>query len=113
MQRCNPPVQNLFVQEIIPHPQYDPAVYKNDIGLLRVSTMNFNVGKSKKKNTNIARIDLKKDILENVQPVCLPIGPERTKTYSSVFVTGWGITNSSTGTTETFSNYDQVTNRIF
>lgn len=58
VQRCNPPVQDLFVEEVIPHPEYNPVIYKNDIGLLRVSTMNFDVGKSQ--TTDTFRIDIKK-----------------------------------------------------
>lgn len=58
IQRCNPPVQNLFVEEKIPHPQYNPVIYQNDIGLIRVSTMNFNYGKSQ--TTDTLRINLKK-----------------------------------------------------
>ncbi|CAH1283068.1 unnamed protein product [Diabrotica balteata] len=38
------PIQNLAIEEVIPHPEFNPNVIANDIGLLRVAKMNLNAG---------------------------------------------------------------------
>lgn len=43
--KCNGPVQDLAIEEIIPHPDYNLSDISNDIGLLRVSKMNLTIGK--------------------------------------------------------------------
>lgn len=43
--KCNGPVQDLAIEKIIPHPEYNTKIIQNDIGLLRVSKMNLSVGK--------------------------------------------------------------------
>ncbi|XP_066157985.1 phenoloxidase-activating factor 3-like [Euwallacea fornicatus] len=78
-QKCNPPVQDLMVEEVVVHPQYGKTSLSNDIGLVRVSTINLNAA--------------------NVFPVCLPLGNERTRKYTAGFITGWGVTNTTTGAT--------------
>uniref|UniRef100_A0A6P7FL11 CLIP domain-containing serine protease n=1 Tax=Diabrotica virgifera virgifera TaxID=50390 RepID=A0A6P7FL11_DIAVI len=70
----NDPIQNLAIEEIIPHPEFNPNVIANDIGLLRVSRMNINA--------------------ENARPVCLPLGEHRLDEFRRVTVTGWGYTDS-------------------
>ncbi|XP_066255147.1 transmembrane protease serine 9-like [Euwallacea similis] len=77
--KCNPPVQDVMVEEALFHPQYGKGSLGNDIGLIRVSTINLNA--------------------TNALPVCLPLGKERTKEYSAGFITGWGVTNTTTGAT--------------
>ncbi|XP_060521818.1 phenoloxidase-activating factor 3-like [Cylas formicarius] len=74
--KCAPPVQDLDIEEVIPHPSYNAASFTNDIGLLRVSSMNFGV--------------------ENVRPICLPLGSQRNPNFKNVVVTGWGITGNGT-----------------
>ncbi|XP_028137604.1 phenoloxidase-activating factor 3-like [Diabrotica virgifera virgifera] len=77
-EKCiNNPVQDLAIEKIIPHPQFDASSISNDIGLLRVAKINLNV--------------------ENARPVCLPLGEYRTKTFKRVTVTGWGVTDTQTG----------------
>lgn len=75
--KCNPPVQDLEVEEIISHPQFlvKSSNIVNDIALLRVSKM-------------------RKD--KNVYPICLPTGEIRDWPYKNVFVSGWGLVNSQT-----------------
>lgn len=42
---CAPPVQDIAIAEIIPHPEYSPTTYMNDIGLLRLAApINISVG---------------------------------------------------------------------
>lgn len=43
--KCNGPVQDLGIEKIIPHPDYNYTVISNDIGLIRVSKMNLTTGK--------------------------------------------------------------------
>lgn len=74
---CNPPVQDLKIEEVIPHPKFGTSSFLNDIGLIRVSTINLD--------------------LVNARPVCLPL--TRQKDYKRVIVTGWGVTNTETGQT--------------
>ncbi|XP_076268845.1 phenoloxidase-activating factor 3-like isoform X2 [Rhynchophorus ferrugineus] len=72
--KCNPPVQDLRVEEIIPHPYFNKTTLTNDIGLIRVSNINLN--------------------LESTRPVCLPITEDRKNVaLNRVIVTGWGVTN--------------------
>ncbi|XP_066157604.1 phenoloxidase-activating factor 3-like isoform X1 [Euwallacea fornicatus] len=77
--KCNPPVQDVRVEEAVIHPQYGEGLMGNDIGLIRVSTINFNAA--------------------NAFPVCLPLRDERKKDYNAGFITGWGVTNTITGAT--------------
>jgi len=75
--KCNPPVQDLKIEEIIAHHQFEVKTKNviSDIALLRVSRM-------------------KK--ADNVYPVCLPVAERRDSPYRNVIVTGWGLTNSQT-----------------
>lgn len=68
---CSPPVQDLEIEEIIPHPEFlgGGKNVHNDIALLRVS-------KIMKEN--------------NVYPVCLPVGKFRDMRYENALFTGWG-----------------------
>lgn len=43
--KCNPPVQDVQIQETIPHKQFSTDGFSHDIGLIRVSSMNLTVGK--------------------------------------------------------------------
>lgn len=45
MNKCNPPVQDLNVEKIIPHPGFNADFTDNDIGLVKVSRMNLLKGK--------------------------------------------------------------------
>ncbi|CAG9813085.1 unnamed protein product [Phaedon cochleariae] len=71
-QKCNAPVQDLAIEEILVHPGFNETVIQNDIGLLRVSKMNLNVA--------------------NVRPVCLPVDTARGADLNGkrIIVTGWG-----------------------
>ncbi|CAH1283065.1 unnamed protein product [Diabrotica balteata] len=73
------PVQDLAIEEIIPHPQFNATIISNDIGLLRVAKINLDV--------------------ESARPVCLPLGEHRTDEFTRVTVTGWGVTDTQTGAT--------------
>lgn len=77
--KCNPPVQDLKIEDIIPHPQFGgkQGFNVNDIGLIRVSTINLEV--------------------ENARPVCLPLGIVRDRSFKNVVVTGWGVADLRTG----------------
>lgn len=35
---CAPPIQDLAISEVIPHPRYSSTRFENDIGLLRLAT---------------------------------------------------------------------------
>lgn len=73
---CAPPVQDIEVAEIIPHPRFSVTVKTNDIGLIRLA---------KRINTTV----------ETVKPICLPITNEsRSRNYinDKFIVTGWGLT---------------------
>ncbi|RZC43210.1 uncharacterized protein BDFB_002243, partial [Asbolus verrucosus] len=74
---CSPPHQDLAIEEIIPHPDYNSKAYTNDIGLLRVATpMTIT--------------------LENIKPICLPVDQARNYNFTNqnVVVTGWGATET-------------------
>ncbi|XP_050293674.1 melanization protease 1-like [Anthonomus grandis grandis] len=78
--KCNPPIQDLRIEEVIPHPEFNTGdSFSNDIGLLRVNRIRLN--------------------RENVQPICLPLGKKRNKIYNKVLVAGWGVVDTSTGRT--------------
>lgn len=72
--RCAPPVQDVSVEQIIPHPADPNDPYANDIGLLRVSRMNLTP--------------------QNVKPICLPFGDKQSMNIDGklLIVTGWGAT---------------------
>ncbi|KAJ8960290.1 hypothetical protein NQ318_004015 [Aromia moschata] len=70
-EKCAPPLQNLAIEEIRPHPQFNVSVISDDIALLKVTRMNLSV--------------------ENVRPVCLPIGATRNDEFTNSVVTGWGL----------------------
>ena len=36
-QECNPPVQDIPIESLIPHPRYNTPRYANDVGLIRLS----------------------------------------------------------------------------
>jgi Trypsin len=36
-QECNPPVQDILIEKLIPHPKYNTPRYANDVGLVRLS----------------------------------------------------------------------------
>ncbi|XP_018568472.1 serine protease easter-like [Anoplophora glabripennis] len=44
--RCADPVQDLAIEKVIPHPNFNISVISNDIALLKVSTMNLSVGRT-------------------------------------------------------------------
>lgn len=39
---CNDPIQDIAIEERIPHPDFQRNTYENDIGLLRVTPIKFN-----------------------------------------------------------------------
>ncbi|KYB26592.1 Transmembrane protease serine 9-like Protein [Tribolium castaneum] len=71
---CAPPVQDLSIEKVIFHKQYDIVTHANDIALVRVSPINLS--------------------LENSRPVCLPLDKARNFNFTNknVVVTGWGHT---------------------
>lgn len=42
--KCNGPVQDVAIEKIISHPEYNTTVICNDIGMLRVSKMDLSKG---------------------------------------------------------------------
>lgn len=47
-QECNPPVQDIPIENLIPHPNYNTPRYANDVGLIRLSRApNMNRGRHK------------------------------------------------------------------
>jgi secreted trypsin-like serine protease len=81
-QICAPPFKDLSIEEIIPHPNYNAKAFTNDIGLLRVSSMDLTQ--------------------ENVKPVCLPLGKTRNYNFTgrNCVVTGWGATETGRSSIE-------------
>ncbi|KAF5293940.1 hypothetical protein FQA39_LY13645 [Lamprigera yunnana] len=75
---CAPPVQDIEIAEIIPHPQFSLTERNNDIALLRlVSPINTSV--------------------ESAKPICLPLTSasyNRTFVNQNFIVTGWGVTET-------------------
>ncbi|XP_044265437.1 uncharacterized protein LOC123011852 [Tribolium madens] len=71
---CAPPVQDLSIEKVIFHEQYNLSTHANDIALIRVSPINLT--------------------LENSRPVCLPLDEARDFNFTNknVVVTGWGYT---------------------
>lgn len=43
--KCTAGVQDLAIEELIPHPQFNATIISNDIGLIRVTPMDLNRGK--------------------------------------------------------------------
>ncbi|KYB26593.1 Serine protease easter-like protein [Tribolium castaneum] len=79
---CSPPYQDLRVEEVIFHEDYNVLLFQNDIGLIRVPKMNLS--------------------LENIRPVCLPLDDNaRNYNFTNRYgvVTGWGVTDEATGST--------------
>ncbi|XP_044263813.1 melanization protease 1-like isoform X2 [Tribolium madens] len=72
---CAPPFQDLQIEKIIPHPQFNKKFLTNDIALLRVAPIKP---------------------LENSLPVCLPLAESRNYNFTNrnVIVTGWGMTEN-------------------
>ncbi|XP_031327653.1 CLIP domain-containing serine protease 14D-like isoform X1 [Photinus pyralis] len=77
-QICASPVQDIAIEEVIPHPNYNRMALSNDIGLIRlVAPLNFSV--------------------ENVKPICLPTDNDLLRadlTFRVLTVTGWGLTET-------------------
>ncbi|KAF2897099.1 hypothetical protein ILUMI_09080 [Ignelater luminosus] len=75
---CSDPVQDIDIEESIPHPDYNATVFTSDIGLIRLA-----------KPINIS--------VESVRPICLPTTKEL-KEYklldTKLIVTGWGATET-------------------
>ncbi|CAH1181758.1 unnamed protein product [Phyllotreta striolata] len=77
--KCTPGVQNVAVEQNIVHPDYNSYTISNDIALIRVHKININ--------------------LENIRPVCLPLGDLRNSKPSYYIVTGWGVVDIESGRT--------------
>ncbi|KAG5896190.1 hypothetical protein JTB14_016964 [Gonioctena quinquepunctata] len=74
IRKCLDPVQDVAIEEIIPHPQFTLDVIQNDIGLLRIAGINMSAN--------------------NVQPICLPVNENTgNPKLNSATITGWGITD--------------------
>jgi secreted trypsin-like serine protease len=100
-QICAPPFKDLSIEEIIPHPNYNAKAFTNDIGLLRVSSMDLTQG------TDVTLLRWHHCILfvfvaENVKPVCLPLGKTRNYNFTgrNCVVTGWGATETGRSSIE-------------
>ncbi|CAO1430645.1 unnamed protein product [Diamesa hyperborea] len=73
---CNPPVQDIDIEKLIPHPGYNNPRYSNDIGLVRM----------------VKSPDMS---LSNILPICLPVNAELRQTIAERYtVTGYGYTEN-------------------
>lgn len=71
---CNPPVLDVDIESLIPHPRYNNPKHSNDIGLVRMA-----------QNVEIKR--------GGIIPICLPINNEMLQTLSNKStVAGFGFT---------------------
>ncbi|PSN45975.1 Melanization protease 1 [Blattella germanica] len=80
VERCADPPQDFDLDEVIPHPSYSALTLQNDIGLIRIKgTANFG--------------------LENVKPICVPIGSDQRRNLvgMKLIVSGWGTTEKGLG----------------
>lgn len=72
--QCNPLPQDIPVDKLIPHPEYDTPKFANDIGLIRL-----------KYAPNMSR--------NNIVPICLPLAEYyRPPNVPKHQVIGWGMT---------------------
>ncbi|CAG9860338.1 unnamed protein product [Phyllotreta striolata] len=74
--KCSLGVQNVAIEQIIAHPDFDDYSLINDIALIRMPKMNISI--------------------ENVQPICLPLGDLRNAMSDNYIAVGWGLTNNET-----------------
>ncbi|KAJ3647659.1 hypothetical protein Zmor_019524 [Zophobas morio] len=76
-QNCEPPVQDIIIDKVIIHKNYNPSTYINDIALVRLLVP-----------ANIENA--------NIKPICLPTGDLlKTNLFGKYLtVTGWGTTES-------------------
>lgn len=92
---CAPPVQDMTIEDTIPHPNYNPTTYSDDIGLIRLAApLNVSV--------------------ESVKAICLPtIASLRNINFTStrLIVTGWGATETGRRSSELLKVEIAVTTR--
>lgn len=72
---CAPPVQNIDVESIVPHPNYNTPKFSNDIMVIKLKTP--------------------ADITQsNVETICLPVTPKMNEksALKLMIITGWGRT---------------------
>ncbi|XP_052871684.1 serine protease grass-like [Anopheles cruzii] len=74
-EECAMPVQDIPVERIIMHDNYSNRHKRNDIALIRLSR--------------------KASLNDNVNPICLPVGPQMRTTVRNYVVAGWGTTHNS------------------
>ncbi|XP_072390343.1 phenoloxidase-activating factor 3-like [Diabrotica undecimpunctata] len=74
---CNEPIQDVAIEDIISHSNFDSTQFINDIGLLRVKKIEFNE--------------------KNIRPVCLPREKKSNFNLTSAQVSGWGRTSFRSG----------------
>lgn len=72
---CAPPVQDMEVEEIISHPNFNPNTYRDDIALIRLA---------RPLNTS----------WENVKPICLPVTSSIVNHNRPLIVPGWNLRES-------------------
>ncbi|KAF5293939.1 hypothetical protein FQA39_LY13644 [Lamprigera yunnana] len=92
---CAPPVQDMGIEETIPHPSYNATTYSDDIGLIRMSSP---------LNTSV----------DSVKPICLPtVNSLRNLNFTStrLLVTGWGATETGRRSAELLKVEIAVTSR--
>ncbi|CRL02376.1 CLUMA_CG015259, isoform A [Clunio marinus] len=74
-EECNPPFQDIEIEKLIPHFQYNTPRYANDIGLVKLAQS--------------------PDMSQGIVPICLPINNEMQQTISNRFtVAGFGFTEN-------------------
>ncbi|KAG5684158.1 hypothetical protein PVAND_013399 [Polypedilum vanderplanki] len=72
---CNPPVQDIEIERLIPHSLYNNPRFSNDIGLVRMAR--------------------DAEISQSVIPICLPVNQKMYQVLSNKYtVTGFGLTES-------------------
>ncbi|CAG9858892.1 unnamed protein product [Phyllotreta striolata] len=84
---CNDPHQDVSIEEVISHPNFNEQTLENDVALLRVAPIKFNQ--------------------KNIRPICLPTEGEP-DLINTRFLTlsGWGITKAFGSTSSVMQKAD-------
>ncbi|XP_064211535.1 serine protease grass isoform X1 [Tribolium castaneum] len=87
---CAPPFQDLQIEKVIPHQQYNAKFLTDDIALLRVAPIKTSGTRPQFQN-NLSLL-----FVENSRPVCLPLAESRNYNFTNrnAVVTGWGMTEN-------------------
>ncbi|XP_019890743.2 serine protease grass [Musca domestica] len=72
--RCNPPVEDIGIENIVAHPEYSKSKHVNDISLIK--------------------LDRNVEFKKHIEPICLPIfsNSVQTQPEDHFLIAGWGFT---------------------